>query len=163
MNRICHMFMTSLVFTGAFLIMFDGRFAIFGELYLLHVYKIVALSSFFLFGVHSILVFWCFLMFWSCLFASVPMCFAFHGLFVFWRFCGRRMQVQYFRNAFCLLIIDSTWNMRFFRCHRSAIGLGWIGYKWLLRCTRYYVLHPIGCSAKCTGLFMRWDYQIWTS
>ena len=37
MNRICHMFMTSLVFTGAFLIIFDGRFAIFGELYLLHV------------------------------------------------------------------------------------------------------------------------------
>ena len=73
----------------------------------------MALSSLFFCGVHWNPVYW------SCLLASVSFCFAFHSLFKFCEFRGRR---------------DVSWfflKKAFFRCHRSATR---IGYACVLRC-----------------------------
>ena len=88
-------------------------------IYVVQVYKIVAgtdgglsgmvLPSLLLCGMH-----WDRVFSWACLFACVPLFFAFHGLLCFVDFVAGAIFLERF------LSLDLSWKMTFFRCHRST-------------------------------------------
>ena len=126
--------------------------------------------------------------FWLCLFALVPLCFAFHGLFVIsecrWMVflsLGLKQTMAFFRCHCCAikilttecfdlplgvsLFVAGTLVKLRFASHRLLGALRWTFHVLQLSNMNvvvtllHCVLHPIGCSVHSTGRCMCYNYQ----